>query len=52
MAKPRGSDSRHDAEILKQAERFKQAKDQETKDDAAAKIREEVRQANEEHPPR
>lgn len=51
MARNRGSDDRHDAEILKQAERFKQG-DQATKDDAAAKIRAEVEQANEEHPPR
>ena len=50
MGRHRGSDSRHDAEILKQADRHKTG-DKATKADAAAKIRAEVAKANDEHPP-
>jgi len=45
-----GSDDRHDKEILKQADRYKSG-DAKTKADAAKRIREEVKQANKEHPP-
>ena len=50
MGNRRGSDARHDAEILRQADRYKTG-DAKTKADAAAKIRAENDQANREHPP-
>lgn len=48
----RGSDDRHDAAILANAEKYKQATargDKAAADEAAAAIRHEVEQANEEH---